>query len=792
MPAIVHLQQIIGVDKKNPFFTLCRNYRDPGKVYVFFGAALMEVVDEDRSSPEFKLLIARLYNAGMKVKSLVETFNIPRTTMQRWGDALKKGDPEYLIRVLSGSKYPRKLTTEVLSFAEIRFMDIYKRNRYSYSTEVRKEIKEVFHKDISGEALRPYFKKWKAAYWRCIGETSKDKRHESKADENKNACKTASEDHSELEETESPTTCSEKPSGQEDTYDRASKEISYPSASVGASLMCREHADVNEDVKSAVNQQSTTNNRKQELFNISGAYLFCHHVGVLLFSVLIARVNEFVKNDYAKIVKQWISTILLGAVNIEQTKILDFDALEVFFGEVLRNPGKQRSQLEKMALMGQNSKILELNAFLIQASSCSDFYFDPHTKHYTGLIKIFKGWCSRIRFADKIMNIDFLHTIDGHPVYMAHDDNFHDLRERFFEVTAAFRAFLCFSEEKPLTFIVDRGIYDLEVFQKIMKEEACTYFITWEKGYKRDLWDESSVSGNFNLFKPRNSANDLQGYSFQYIDRRWRRDNNIRQIIVRATNPRHKTIEVSIISNHLTRDAQQLIEPMFKRWIQENDFKYLDTHFGVNEITSYAVIHYRNLEKIIRDKEVKSGLYKALEVKKRKLSKQLGTLLLHKHRSKKMNSKRNQKIEELTSELKKVEVQMENTQKEESRLKTAVKEDSYKLNMLQKSMMDSVKILARNMFYVMLQPFKELYNNYRDDHVLFRNLTRSHGCICLKEDFVDVVLFPTAHYQPKLRKIVETILEQINAANPPMSDNSGRIIRFSLGKKEKNLFAILQ
>ena len=79
-----------------------------------------------------------------------------------------------------------------------------------------------------------------------------------------------------------------------------------------------------------------------------------------------------------------------------------------------------------------------------------------------------------------------------------------------------------------------------------------------------------------------------------------------------------------------------------------------------------------------------------------------------------------------------------------------------------------------------------------DDHVLFRNLTRSHGCIRLQEDFVDVVLFPTAHYQPKLRKIVETILEQINAANPPMSDNSERIIRFSLGKKEKNLFAILQ
>ena len=26
---------------------------------------------------------------------------------------------------------------------------------------------------------------------------------------------------------------------------------------------------------------------------------------------------------------------------------------------------------------------------------------------------------------------------------------------------------------------------------------------------------------------------------------------------------------------------------MFSRWIQENVFKYLDKHFGINQITSY-------------------------------------------------------------------------------------------------------------------------------------------------------------------------------------------------------------
>lgn len=51
-----------------------------------------------------------------------------------------------------------------MAFSEKRFTDIYKENRYSYSAEIRKEIKEVFNKDISSETLRLHFKKWKEKY----------------------------------------------------------------------------------------------------------------------------------------------------------------------------------------------------------------------------------------------------------------------------------------------------------------------------------------------------------------------------------------------------------------------------------------------------------------------------------------------------------------------------------------------------------------------------------------------------------------------------------------------------
>jgi len=63
MPA---LQQIIGTDKRNPDFTICRDEASPRKLHVFFGAALLETIPEDKTHTEFKLLLARLYNSGIR------------------------------------------------------------------------------------------------------------------------------------------------------------------------------------------------------------------------------------------------------------------------------------------------------------------------------------------------------------------------------------------------------------------------------------------------------------------------------------------------------------------------------------------------------------------------------------------------------------------------------------------------------------------------------------------------------------------------------------------------------
>ncbi len=196
------------------------------------------------------------------------------------------------------------------------------------------------------------------------------------------------------------------------------------------------------------------------------------------------------------------------------------------------------------------------------------------------------------------------------------------------------------------------------------------------------------------------SIEAIDEYLFEYIDEEWSKNASMRLLRVLATNPKGRQIEVGVLTDDKKRRVPEVIELIFKRWLQENDFKYLDEHFGINEITSYQVIPYTQLEGYVTEKQIKAGQYKALEVTRREIKKML-------------------------------------------RLEFLVQQDFVRLDTHSKQLMDAIKIIARNAFYKMLQPFKEMYNNYRDDHVLFRNLTRSDGLLRQNGNVIEIFPLPT-------------------------------------------------
>jgi len=318
------LQPVLGTDKRNPIFTVCRQAGTAPSLHVYYGAELLEVVPDDRQHPAFKLLLARLYNAGVKGLALQRSFQVDRKTMQRWGQALQSGDGQQLVRALAGRGGHRKLTPEIRAFVRVRLPEIYAQSRAGYSQRLRAEIERVFNVGLSGECLRPLLKSLRAELRQELSQ----------------------------------------PVAQSGVENRETAWVGAPEPST---LMPVEVPAEPLSVAPLVPPPPDIRKESPVLPVPAPAPVphcgmsFCHHLGVLLFSAALSGMEKEVAAS-GWLLKQWLATLLLGAVNIEQTKLLDFEDLRRLLGRTLRSLFPQRSQLTQLASGSTVSQLLSFNA----------------------------------------------------------------------------------------------------------------------------------------------------------------------------------------------------------------------------------------------------------------------------------------------------------------------------------------------------------------------------------------------------------------------------------------------
>ena len=236
--------------------------------------------------------------------------------------------------------------------------------------------------------------------------------------------------------------------------------------------------------------------------------------------------------------------------------------------------------------------------------------------------------------------------------------------------------------------------------------------------------------------------------------------------------------------------AAEIIKLMFQRWLQENDFKYLDKHFGINQITSYQSIEYEKLKGQVEDREIKSAARKDLDLRLKKENDQLKRSLWAEEQASRAAQSRALKRQELDEKLAKpdpivtdipqyqalsrqlailkaadqryentrverrksiaqshqqseaIQAQIAETQATESRLEALIQDQMVRMDGQSKRLMDVLRIIARNLFYQALQPFKQAYDNYRDDHDHFRKLTQSPGVLEVRAEQILIHLLP--------------------------------------------------
>lgn len=539
-----------------------------------------------------------------------------------------------------------------------------------------------------------------------------------------------------------------------------------------------------------------------------------HHAGQILFSACQDAITAF-RPDAVGFQTQWIGQILQGAVNIEQSRLICAPSLSLFTGPVRPSPDEQRTAFGAMADVDSVIEAYAANARLLVDGPGRGriFLYDPHSKECTTAVhKLLKGWCAGRHRIAKLMHMDFIHTESGCPCFIQHYDNFYDLRERFFISLELFGRLFPHGSAAGSTFVIDRGIYSEEMFSRFALY-GCK-LITWEKGYARDGWNPDRPAAVFNTFRTGNTDDDLREYTFECQQTRWEKNPSVRRIIVRATNPNGRTIDVSILCSDRSLSVEHIVRLMFNRWVQESDFKYGDRHFGWMQITSYATDTYGETDQL-RDRDVECPEYRRLKRELAQKEAELGKELLKRERaSEKIAAKRaerdrlrqrieregrgrsgspagtagkadrrlneyrgqlrrlNRGIGQLARSLKKRQTRIETLKetireladqhnhaiRKRSRLELLIELGYRRPDTRRKAMMDALRVTASNMFRQLLSPFRAIWGNRRNDHTMLRRLTRCDGYIGSHDGFIEISLWLKGRHQRRQIQAFESFL----------------------------------
>jgi len=529
-----------------------------------------------------------------------------------------------------------------------------------------------------------------------------------------------------------------------------------------------------------------------------------HHAGQVLFSPWLDLVG-FDRPEELAMQAQWLGQILQGAVNIEQSKTICPEGLAWFTGPVRPGLDTQRTELKRqaqdpdraLAVLAANARLLALGPGAGQV-----FYYDPHTKQYTGELKVLKGWCGRRHSVEKVLHEDFIHTQHGDPCFVQYFDNFYDLRERVFITLRRFDLLFPEPLRQGRVFVLDRGIFGHDTFELFRARHD--HLLTWEKGYAHDGWDPTLPATVFLFTRERNCAGDIRDWRFECQEAPWPKDPELRRIVVRAWNPNRRQVEVSILTTapHCLLSTRDAVRFMFNRWLQENDFRYLDTHFGIMQATSYDSKSYAEIQGELHDRPVECREY--LQTRDQRLARDaaLAKLLLHRekladaqaacqrqlqrHARATANGDRAARrhrqlrdrlarlaasqstvatqIDQAKQDVAALQAKLDTMLRDQSRLDQLIAENYRRSDTHAKELMDALKITARNVFRRALDVFRPIYDNYRDDHAVLRALSRSSGLVRREGQTVVVELWLKGAFEPAQRKLFGKFLQTMSRA----------------------------
>ncbi len=533
---VMNLQPVLTPCKGTAVdLSVCIDPDNPDHLHLFWGTALLQVVPRDRNSLLFRVVAGLLTGLGLKMSSLEQCLGTSSKTLRKWSEALTDGHWDDVSAIFHGPGADVKLRPDIEQYVRQRYRELLEEAgdrplHYGFREEIIAEVERYWNLEISGETLRRVFRK-------------EDERRAAGNEPEPNACESvdaapATENDSRAGDNAPERTDMHQSAGE------AENDVALSAASAaGDDDICREKWE--QGCASALTA-SADPSETRNLASVSApepcstpilkeswphGVQLSQHAG--LFLLLPWFENTF--RTAPEIVRQTAAQILLGAVNQEQSKKIDFPGLELFVHKPVCDITYQHTLLGEQLGGSILMEVFAWNAKLLNLKNQRNFYVDPHHKSYTGLENILRGWSGKFHDIRKGIMMDFIHSEDGSPCFIGHFDSYDDARARFIRLVERFRE-LFGGDVCGFVWINDRGYWSREFLLRI--SENGDNFIQWEKGYNDDGWDMPFVlQGRFTITRKRNNSSDHIKLRVRWREQSWSRIKGGRRFIVRIKRP---------------------------------------------------------------------------------------------------------------------------------------------------------------------------------------------------------------------------------------------------------------
>lgn len=435
---------------------------------------------------------------------------------------------------------------------------------------------------------------------------------------------------------------------------------------------------------------------------------------------------------------------LLDLPTIEAAKFLRRREFGALIG-TLRAPAVKTLRRKLAELVPQQRSMefgQRLARRLVEQSqvATATLYLDGHMKVYSGKRKLGKTWNTQRRLPLPGFNSFYVGDVNGRPLLFVNQEAGVSLTQAMPELIDAIRGVL---QNRRFTIVFDRGGFDAKLFEWLDGEGID--FITYQVG------------------SPQLAADAFRRHRVR-LDARWC-DFDIAEDLARVNRrgPWRRLVvlrpdgyQLPVLTNSQA-PAASLVTLIDKRWRQENFFRYMRQHKGLDQIASYQ------FEEVAGDRMLPNPARGQLQRQIRALARELKQLRANLGNAVLQDPAQNQ-ITQASPAITAFQDQLAELRRSLRQAPSHVPADQAErrdlLKLEQKTILDRFKLTAYQAEQWMLERLLVHYPNHHDAHALLRDFAQLSGDMSFQGGRIQITLDPPD--TPNHRQALEALCAELS------------------------------